>query len=96
MTTERYQPPFFERENSRYNIVPTLGTKCPFDILFGSYKTHLLAKGFVVPMVGMIVYRAFSNYNELCTKYHFLSIFSIKVFVLQQRTSCFQIVSIIY
>ena len=30
--------PRSETENSRYDIVPTLVTKCPFDILFGSYK----------------------------------------------------------
>ena len=38
MTTEIYQPPLFEIGISRYDIVPPLGTKCPFDILFGSYK----------------------------------------------------------
>ena len=41
-------------------------------------KTRLHAKGFVVPMGGTIVYRTFSNYNELCTKYHLLSMFFYK------------------
>ena len=49
--------------------------KMPFWYLIRVVQTHLYAKGFVVPMGGTIVYRTFSNYNELCTKYHFLSIF---------------------
>ena len=72
MSAERYLPPLFERENSRY-IIPTLGTKCPLDIFFGSQK-QLHAKGLVVPMAGTIFYGTFSNYNELCTKYQRLSI----------------------
>ena len=42
MTAERYQPPLFERENSRYDIVPPLGTKCPVDILFGIYRHNCM------------------------------------------------------
>ena len=42
-------------------------------------QTHLYAKGFVVPMGGTIVYRTFSNYNELSTKYHLLSIFFLNI-----------------
>ena len=69
----------------------------PFWYLIWVVQTHLHAKGFVVPMVGTIVYRTFSNYNELCTKYHLLSIFfSIKVVVFQQKESRFQIESIMY
>ena len=70
MTTERYQPPLFEIENSRYDIIPPLGTKCPLDIIFRSYKHAFMQRGFVVPMGGTIVYRTFSNYNELCIKNH--------------------------
>ena len=40
----KYQPPFFEGEISRYDIVPPLGTKCPFDILWGSYKHICMQK----------------------------------------------------
>ena len=71
--------------------------KMPFWYFIRVVQTHLHAKGFVVPMVGTIVYRTFSNYNELCTKYNLLSIFfSIKVVVLQQKETCFQIESIMY
>ena len=34
MTTQRYQPPFFEWENSRHNIGPPLDTNCPFWIIW--------------------------------------------------------------
>ena len=34
--------PLFQRENSRYDIVQPLGTICPFDILFGSYKHNCI------------------------------------------------------
>ena len=54
MTTERYQLPFFERENSRYDIVPTLGTNALL-ISYSVVQTNLHAKGVIVPMVGMIV-----------------------------------------
>ena len=37
-------PPFLEREKSRYDIVPPLGTICPFDILFGSYKHNCMQR----------------------------------------------------
>ena len=74
MTTERYQPPLFERKNSRYDIVPPLGTKCPFDILFGSYLHACMQKNVLYLWVDTIVYRTFSNYNELFTKYHLLLI----------------------
>ena len=77
MTTERNQPPLFERENLRHDIVPPLGTKCPFDILFGSYK-HTCMQRDLLYLGETIVYRTFSNYNELCTKYHLLSIFFYK------------------
>ena len=39
MTTIRYNNPFFERENSTFDIVQPQGTQCPFDILFGSLNT---------------------------------------------------------
>ena len=52
--------------------------KMPFRYLIRVVQTHLHAKGFVVPMVGTIVYRTFYNYNELCTKNHLLSIFFYK------------------
>ena len=68
----------------------------PFWHLNWVIQTHLHAKGFVVPKGGTIVYRTFSIYNELCTKYHLLSIFSIKVIVIQEKVTCFQIVSIMY
>ena len=68
----------------------------PFWYLIWLIQTRLHAKGFVVPQGGTIVYRIFSNYNELCTKYHILSLFSIKVIVIQQKVSCLQIVSIMY
>ena len=74
----------------------TLRYKMPFWHLIRVIKTRLHAKGFIVPMGGTIVYRTFSNYNELCTKCHLLSIFSIKVIVIQQKVACFQIVSIMY
>ena len=70
--------------------------KMPFWHLIRVIQTQLHAKWFVVPMGGTLVYRTFSNYNELWTKYHLLSIFSIKVVVIQQKLSCFQIVSITY
>ena len=70
--------------------------KMPFWYLIQVKQTQLYAKGFVVPMGGTLVYRTFSNYIELWTKYHLLSIFSIKVVVIQQKVSCFQIVSIMY
>ena len=64
--------------------------------LIRAMQTQLHAKGFVLPMDGTIVYRTFSiNYNELCTKCHLLSFFSIKV-VFQRKVSCVQIVSIMY
>ena len=47
MTTERHQPPLFEKENSRYDIVPPLGTKCPFDIFFRSYKHNCMQRDFL-------------------------------------------------
>ena len=50
----------------------------PFSYLIRVIQTRLHAKGFVVPMGGTIVYRTFSNYNELCTKYHILSLFFYK------------------
>ena len=75
----------------------TLRYKMPFWHIIQVIQTRLHAKGFVVPMGGTIVYRTFSNYNELCTKYHLLSFFfSIKVVVIQQKVSCFQRVSIMY
>ena len=98
MTTERYQPPppFLKRKfKIRHRSNPRY--KMPFWYLIRGIQAHFHAKGFVVPMVGTIVYRTFSNFNELCTKYHLLSIFfSIKVVVLQQKESCVQIVSIMY
>ena len=97
MTTERYQPPFLKRKfKIRHRSNPRY--KMPFWYLIRVVQTHLHAKGVVVPMVGTIVYKTFSNYNELCTKYHitFYQFFSIKVVVLQQKESCFQIVSIMY
>ena len=57
-------------------------------------QTHLHAKGFVVPMGGTKVYRTFSNYNA--QNITFYQSFSIKVIVIQQKVSCFQIVSIVY
>ena len=74
------------RSTPRYNM--------PFWHLIRVIQTQLYAKGFFVPMGGTLVYRTFSNYNELWTKYHLLSIFPIKVVVIQQKLSCFQIVSI--
>ena len=75
----------------------TLRYKMPFWYLIRVIQTRLHAKGFVVPMGGTIVFRTFSNYNELCTKYRLLSFFfSIQVIVIQQKVSCFQIVSIMY
>ena len=74
----------------------TLRYKMPFWHLIRVIKTRLHAKGFVIPMGGKIVYRTFSNYNELCTKYHLLSIFSVHVIVIQQKMACFQKVSIMY
>ena len=46
MRTQRYQPPSpsFERENSKCNIAPPLGTKCPLVILFGSYKHNCMQR----------------------------------------------------
>ena len=67
--------------------------KMPFWYLIQVIQTQLYAKGFVVPMGGTLVYRTFSNYIELWTKYQFSS---IKVVVIQQKVSCFQIVSIMY
>ena len=88
-------PPFLMRKfKIRHRFTPRY--KMPFWHLIRVIQTHLHGKGFVVPMVGTIVYRTFSNYNELCTKYHLLSFFSIKVVVIQQKESCFQIVNIIY
>ena len=52
--------------------------KMPFWYLIQVIQTQLYAKGFVVPMGGTIVYRTFSNYIELWTKYHLLSIFFYK------------------
>ena len=96
MTTERYQPPFLEREkfNIRHRSNPRY--EMSFWYLIWVLQMHSHAKGFVVPIVGTIVCRTFSNYNELCTKYQLLSIFSIKVVVFQQKDSCFQIASIMY
>ena len=93
MTTEKHQPPLFERENSKYDIVRY---KMPFWYLIQVIQTQLYAKGFVVPMGGTLVYRTFSNYIELWTKYHLYRFFSIKVVLIQQKVSCFQIDSIMY
>ena len=72
MTSQRYQPPS-SKTNSRYNIVPILGINCPFDGLFGSY-TLLHAMGFVVHMVGTIIYTKHClvtmNYAQSINFYH--------------------------
>ena len=98
MTTERHQPPpplIWKRQfKLRHRSTPRY--KMPFWYLIQVIQTQLHAKGFVVPMGGTLVYRTFSNYIELWTKYHLLSIFFIKVVVIQQKMSCFQIVSIMY
>ena len=52
--------------------------KMPFWHFIRVIQTQLYAKGFVVPMGGTLVYRTFSNYNDLLTKYHLLSIFFYK------------------
>ena len=97
MTAERYQPPLFEKRKFKIRHRSTPRYKMPFWHLIWVIKTQLYAEGFVVPMGGTLVYRTFSNYNELWTKYHLLSFFfSIKVVVIQQKLSCFQIVSIMY
>ena len=88
--------PLFWKRKFKIRHRSTLRYKMPFWYLIRGIETCLHAKGFVVPMGGTIVYRTFSNYNELCTKYHILSLFSIKVIVIQQNVSCFQIVSIMY
>ena len=96
MTTERYKPPLFERENSRYDIVPPLGTKCPFDILFGSYKHNCMLRDLLYLWVEHYSTEHFlitMNYEQIITFYQF---FSIKVVVIKQKVSCFQIVSIMY
>ena len=61
MTTERYQLPFLEREKSRYDIVSALGTKCPFDMFFGSYKHNCVQRDLLYPLM------------ERCPTEHFLS-----------------------
>ena len=96
MTTERYQPPLIGKRKFKIRHRSTLRYKMPFWYLIRVIQTRLHAKGFVVPMGGTIVYRTLSNYNELCTQYHILSLFSIKVIVIQQKVSCFQIVNIMY
>ena len=74
MSTEiYYPPPFFENQNSRYEVFPTLGTKCPYGIFFGSYKHNCMLRDLF--MVVTMFYRTFSNNNELCTKDHLLSFF---------------------
>ena len=52
--------------------------KMPSWYLIRIVQTHLHAKGFVELLVGTIVYKTVSNYNELCRKYHLLSIFFYK------------------
>ena len=96
MTAERYQPPLFERENSRYDIVPPLGTKCHFDILFGSYRHNCMQRDLLYLWVEHYSTEHFlitMNYEQNITFYQF---FSIKVVVIQQKLACFQIVSIMY
>ena len=88
--------PLFWKRKFKIRHCSNPSYKMPFWYLIWVVKTHLHAKGFVVPMVWTIVYRTFSNYNEWCTKYNLLSFFSIKVVVLQQKESYFQIVSIMY
>ena len=73
----------FEREKSRYDIVQSLVTNA----LLTSYSGHKHAKGFVEPIGETIVYRTFSNCNELCTKYHFLSFFFLEK-LLASNKSC--------
>ena len=60
----------------RYRSTPRY--KMPFWHLIRVIQTQLHEKGFVVPMDGTMSYRTFSNYNELCTKYHLLSMFFYK------------------
>ena len=98
MTTERYQPPLLDKKNSRYDIVPPLGTKCPFDILFGLYKHKhtFMQRDLLYLWVERWSTEHFlitRNYAQNITFYQF---FSIKIIVIQQKVSCFQIFSILY
>ena len=88
--------PLFWKRNFKIRHRSTPRYKMPFWYLIRVVQTHLHAKGFVVPMGGTIVYRTFSNYNELCTNNTFYHFFSKIVAVLRQKESCFQIVSIMY
>ena len=74
MTTENYQPPFFERENSRYDIVLTLGTKYLFGILFGSYKYICMQRDLLYIWLERYSTEHFlitMNYAQNITFYHF-------------------------
>ena len=72
-------PPFFWKRNFKIRHRSTPRYKMLFWYLIWVVQTHLYAKGFVVPMGGTIVYITFSNYNELCTQYHHLSIFFLNI-----------------
>ena len=75
-------PPFLERENLRYDIVPTLRTKCPFDI-----KGICCTYGYIwnIFLLQWIIHKIL-----------LFIIFSIKVFAVQNKVSCFQIDSLIW
>ena len=89
MTTEKYKPPFFERENSRYDIVQP---KVQNALLISySGRTNTLAcKGICCTYGWNDSLQNIFNDNELCIKYHLLSLFCIKVVVLQQKESFFR------
>ena len=89
-------PPLIWKRKFKIRYGSTLRYKMLFWHLFRIIQTRLHAKGFVVPIGGTIVYRTFSNYNELCTKYHLLSMFFINVILIQQKVSCLQIVRIMH
>ena len=75
MTTQRYQPPSSNEKKSRYDIVPTLGKNALLIFLSYSGHTNIVGcQGFVVAMVGTLVYRIFlitMNYAQTITFYHF-------------------------